>query len=84
MKEYNKKNREDKREYMKVYMKEYNKKNRENKREYMKVYNKNKKENKKIENKEKYKCECCNYSTHSKNNLNIHFKSIKHNKNIIK
>ena len=96
-KEYRLKNKEKAKEYyqnnkekLKKQKHEYYEINKEKAKEYNKeTYEKNKEnikekyKNEKKENKEKYKCECCNYYTHSKSNLNIHFKSIKHNKNII-
>ncbi len=68
-KEYN----EKKKDKIKKMNKEYYEKNKEKLNLY---YLKNKEEN-----KDKYKCECCNYITHSTGNFNIHLKSNKHIKN---
>jgi|LauGreDrversion4_2_1035121.scaffolds.fasta_scaffold01203_1 hypothetical protein len=81
-KEYYQNNKENKKEYYNKNKEIY----KEKAKEYYEINKEKVKEkykNDKKENKDNYKCECCNYSTHIKSNLNIHFKSIKHNKNII-
>ena len=86
IKEYNKLNKEKFHEYNKEYRLKNKEIYKEKAKEYYEINKEKVKEkykNDKKENKDNYKCECCNYSTHIKSNLNIHFKSIKHNKNII-